>query len=95
MVSGVQPALAQSRMPQVVIAESEQAALVEEVSLSGSVISPRIAQLSTEVDGLIESISVDIGDTVRAGDEILRLNAELAGMNASLCIATCKRKNCI
>jgi membrane fusion protein (multidrug efflux system) len=81
LVSSIQPAAAQSRMPIVVIAESEQAALVEEVSLSGSVISPRIAQLSTEVDGLIESISVDIGDRVRAGDEILRLNAELVSLS--------------
>lgn len=56
---------------------AEQASLIEEVPLSGTVISPRIAKLSTEVSGLVEAMEVDVGDTVGAGDEILRLNSEL------------------
>jgi RND family efflux transporter MFP subunit len=56
---------------------AEKVALIEEVPLSGTVASKHLAKLSTEVSGLIEAMNVDIGDTVQAGDEILRLNSEL------------------
>lgn len=49
----------------------------EEVPITGTVISPRIALLSTEVEGLVESIRVEAGDRVEQGDEILRLKSDL------------------
>ncbi len=71
------PASAQPRLPVVIVDMSEQTTLVEEVSLTGTVTSPRITQLSTEVSGFIESVSVDLGDRLSVSDEILRLNSDL------------------
>ncbi len=71
-------AFAQQGAPAVIVNKAEQINLVEEVSLTGTVISPRVARLSTEVSGIVESMSVEIGDRLQAGDEILRLNSELS-----------------
>lgn len=65
----------------VIVAMSEQVALIEEVPLAGSVVSPRIAKLSTEVSGIVEAMAIEIGDQVMAGDDILRLNSELDGLS--------------
>ncbi len=61
----------------VLVDSAEEVALIEEVPITGSVVSARIAKLSTEVSGIVERISIEIGDQVRAGDEILQLNSEL------------------
>ena len=70
-------ALAEPRAPMVVVDLAEETTLIEEVPLTGTVISPRIANLSTEVSGLIENMEIEPGDHLQAGDEILRLNSEL------------------
>ncbi|MEW8024632.1 MAG: efflux RND transporter periplasmic adaptor subunit [Candidatus Thiodiazotropha sp.] len=70
-------AFAQQNGPMVLVDSAEEVALIEEVPITGSVISARIAKLSTEVSGIVERISIEIGDQVRAGDEILQLNSEL------------------
>ncbi|MCU7843854.1 MAG: efflux RND transporter periplasmic adaptor subunit [Candidatus Thiodiazotropha sp. (ex Monitilora ramsayi)] len=75
--------LAEPRAPMVVVDLAEQTTLIEEVPLTGTVISPRIANLSTEVSGLIENMEIEPGDHVRAGDEILRLNSELEALSLS------------
>ncbi len=74
-------AAAQQNAPTVLVTRAVEAALIEEVSVTGSVVSPRIAELSTEVNGIVEAISVEIGDRVSAGDEILRLNSELESLS--------------
>ncbi len=74
-------ALAQQNAPTVLVTRAAETALVEEVPVTGSVVSPRIAELSTEVSGIVDEISVEIGDRVRAGDEILRLNSELEALS--------------
>lgn len=61
----------------VIVSAAEQVALIEEVPLTGSVVSPRTARLSTEVSGIVATLAIEIGDQVQAGDEILQLNAEL------------------
>ncbi|PVV17727.1 MAG: hypothetical protein B6D79_16550 [gamma proteobacterium symbiont of Ctena orbiculata] len=71
------PAFAQQSGPMVLVDSAEEVALIEEVPITGSVVSARIAKLSTEVSGIVERISIEIGDQVRAGDEILQLNSEL------------------
>lgn len=71
------PALSQQSGPKVIVARAENRPLVEETRLSGSVISPRIANLSVQVSGLVESLTVSLGDRVQAGAEILRLDSEL------------------
>ncbi|MEW8032624.1 MAG: biotin/lipoyl-binding protein, partial [Candidatus Thiodiazotropha endolucinida] len=70
-------AFAQQSGPMVLVDSAEEVVLIEEVPITGSVISARIAKLSTEVSGIVERISIEIGDQVRAGDEILQLNSEL------------------
>ncbi|PUB81747.1 MAG: efflux RND transporter periplasmic adaptor subunit [gamma proteobacterium symbiont of Ctena orbiculata] len=70
-------AFAQQSGPMVLVDSAEEVALIEEVPITGSVISARIAKLSTEVSGIVERISIEIGDQVRTGDEILQLNSEL------------------
>ncbi|MBF0383277.1 MAG: efflux RND transporter periplasmic adaptor subunit [Magnetococcales bacterium] len=71
------PAMSKQESPKVLIAPTQYLTLIEEVRLSGSVVSPRIAKLSTQVSGIVENISVDLGDQVKAGDEILKLDSEL------------------
>ena len=70
-------AFAQQESTPVIVDAAEEVALIEEVSLTGTVISPRVANLSTEVSGIVDAINVDIGDRVETGDEILHLNSEL------------------
>ncbi len=69
--------VAQQEGPVVLVSRAEQSAWFEEISLSGSVASPRIAELSTEVSGLVDEVRVELGDRVTAGDLVLRLNADL------------------
>ncbi|MCU7929363.1 MAG: efflux RND transporter periplasmic adaptor subunit [Candidatus Thiodiazotropha sp. (ex Codakia rugifera)] len=70
-------AFGQQRGPMVLVDLAKEVALIEEVPITGSVISTRIAKLSTEVSGIVESMAIKIGDPVRTGDEILQLNSEL------------------
>lgn len=85
------PAIAQQAAPVVLVSPAERATLFEEVPLTGTVISPRIAELSTEVSGIVDTIKVSIGDQVRAGDEILRLNSELESLTLAAASANTKR----
>lgn len=68
---------AQPNAPQVIVADAEEMLLAEEVSVSGSVFSPKVAKLSAQVSGIVDVIHVDIGDKLPAGAEVLRLNDEL------------------
>lgn len=61
----------------VVVHPAERVSLIKEVPLTGTVVSPRVAKISTEVSGIVETMRVDIGDRVQAGEEILELNSEL------------------
>ena len=70
--------------PAVVVQHAEQQSLIEEIPLTGTVVAPRSAQLSTEVSGIVETIAVEIGDVVKRGGELLRLDAELAELNLGL-----------
>ena len=81
-------ATAQQEGPVVLVSRAEQSAWFEEVSLSGSVASPRIAELSTEVSGLVDEVRVELGDRVAAGDVILQLNAELESLSLAAARAT-------
>jgi membrane fusion protein (multidrug efflux system) len=71
---------AKSISPLVVIGQSKNMDVINEVSLTGTVSSPRSARLSTEVSGLVEMVLIDEGMRVRKGDVILRLDQELQQM---------------
>ncbi|MGB5735350.1 MAG: biotin/lipoyl-binding protein, partial [Thiohalocapsa sp.] len=61
-----------------VIDEPSLQQVVEEVPVSGTVTSPRVARLSPEVEGLVQDIHVDAGTQVAKGDTLITLDATLA-----------------
>lgn len=71
------PGLAQDT-PDVEGVEVRKQPLIEQVPLTGSVTADRVAQLSTEVEGLVREMQVDAGDAVKAGDLLLSLDTDLA-----------------
>lgn len=74
---GTLPGAARAQEALVMTASSESAVIPRRVRLSGSVVSPRTARVSTELGGLIEAMNVDLGDHVQTGDPLVRLDAEL------------------
>lgn len=52
--------------------------IIKQVSVSGTVTSPRTAVLSTAVAGLVSELNLDEGQRVTIGDTLLQLDAELA-----------------
>lgn len=84
-------AFAQQGGPVVLVSPAEEVTLFEEVPLTGTVISPRIAEISTEVSGIVETIKIEIGDRVQAGDAILHLNSELETLTLAAARANTER----
>jgi RND family efflux transporter MFP subunit len=68
---------AQDRPP-VDLAEAQRTEIVEELSLTGTLTTPRSTRLSTEVEGRVASLEVDAGDRVEAGQTLLELDDEIA-----------------
>jgi len=50
------------------------------LALSGSLVARRTAILSPQVAGLVATVRIDAGDRVAAGDELLRLDEDLAAL---------------
>jgi len=69
------PATAQS--VQVEVAEARLAPVLNRVRLTGSVVSPRRAQLSVEIAGLIARMGVRLGDRVQQGAVLVQLDPAL------------------
>ncbi len=72
---------AQSRAAAVIVETVDKAEVIEELPLTGSVVSSRQARLSAEISGLVETISVEIGDEVSQGDTILKLKSDLEALS--------------
>lgn len=53
------------------------APIIEELPLTGSVLSPRSSDLAPQESGLVEQLLVDEGDRVETGDVLVELDAEL------------------
>lgn len=73
------PLLAAAQTPVAVEAATERP-VVDVVTVTGTVTSPRNAVLSTAVGGLVDDIRVDQGARVERGEALLRLDAELAAI---------------
>ena len=67
---------AQPAVP-VTATRAEMDQLAVEVTVTGSVTSPRVGSLSTSVGGLVARVASEEGDRVRAGDVLLELDTEL------------------
>lgn len=80
-LTGMAAAVAESLAPRVSIAMAERIPIREEVPLTGTLTSPRVAEVSTAVGGLVERIGVDVGDRVEAGDVLVSLDRELAELS--------------
>jgi RND family efflux transporter MFP subunit len=52
--------------------------IVHIVRLSASVVAPRSAGVSTSVGGLVETVSVELGDKIERGDTLIELDRALA-----------------
>jgi RND family efflux transporter MFP subunit len=66
-----------SAQMQVRVAPVLLAPIIEQLPLSGTVISPRQSNVAPQESGLVERIMVDEGDRVEAGDIMLELDAGL------------------
>lgn len=62
----------------VATSRAERAAIVREVTVNGTVTSPRTAALSTQVAGMVTRLTVDAGDRVARGDLLVELDHEVA-----------------
>ena len=76
----VQQGLAAPTTAPVVLGRAGVEAVIEEVPVTGTITSPRVARLSPEVAGLVQDVLVDAGDRVEAGAPLLRLESTLAGL---------------
>ncbi len=68
---------ASAKTPLVVVDESRTESVVKQVPLTGTVTSPKVGRLSSQVSGHVKSVKVDIGDPVKKGDVLLELDREI------------------
>jgi RND family efflux transporter MFP subunit len=63
------------------VGRAELAPVVQEVPVTGTVTSPRISRVSTEVSGRLSEVRVEVGDRVDAGAVLALLDPELAALD--------------
>jgi RND family efflux transporter MFP subunit len=68
---------AADRSPLVVVSTAATDTVIKQVPLTGTVTSARVAQLSTEVSGLVKKVNVEVGDRVETGAPLLELDREI------------------
>jgi len=70
-------AAAQQAAP-VVVTRAEHHSIIQELTLTGTLTSPRRAELTPEVSGRATEVIAEAGDQVQTGNALLQLDAELA-----------------
>lgn len=68
---------ATDRTPLVVVGSAQTETVIKQVPLTGTITSARVAQLSAEVSGQVETVNVEVGDRVGTGDTLLQLDREI------------------
>ena len=68
---------AADRSPLVVVSTASTDTVIKQVPLTGTVTSARVAQLSSEVSGLVRQVNVEVGDRVETGAALLELDREI------------------
>jgi RND family efflux transporter MFP subunit len=68
---------ADDRSPLVVVSTASTDTVIKQVPLTGTVTSARVAQLSSEVSGLVRQVNVEVGDRVVTGSALLELDREI------------------
>ncbi|MBK1730546.1 efflux RND transporter periplasmic adaptor subunit [Thiococcus pfennigii] len=75
----------------VAVGRADQTAIVREVTVTGTVTSPRTAALSTQVAGMVTRLTVDAGDRVARGDLLVELDREVAAFTLATVQAETER----
>ncbi|MGE0486236.1 MAG: efflux RND transporter periplasmic adaptor subunit [Gammaproteobacteria bacterium] len=70
----------QAADPVVTVARVHREPVSRDVTVTGSVVAPRLSRLSTEVAGWVAAMDVEVGDRIAAGATVLRLDDELAAI---------------
>lgn len=70
----------QEEVRPVVVGAVERGVEVREMEITGSVTAKRQARLSARTAGLVRDMKVDAGDVMKAGDVLMELDDELAGL---------------
>ncbi|MDF2176741.1 efflux RND transporter periplasmic adaptor subunit [Aliiglaciecola sp. CAU 1673] len=74
----VAPSMAEDVSVEALVVKSQP--IFEEVSLSGTLTSPHLSLVSTQIAGLVEKILADATDEVKAGQPLLMLDSELSSI---------------
>jgi RND family efflux transporter MFP subunit len=82
LVPAMAPAQMQVRVERVILAP-----IVEQLPLSGSILSPRSSDVAPQESGVVESMAVDEGDRVEAGDVLLQLDGEITRLELQRLLA--------
>lgn len=82
---------AKPNSPIVVVSQATTDQVVDEIRLTGSVSSPQVSRLSTEVNGLVKTIHVEEGSRVKAGDLLLTLDPEMAALTLQAAEASTRK----
>lgn len=77
VLSGNHAYAAAARVPLIVTDEARAAEVVQQVPLTGTVTSPKIARISAQVSGQVKSLKVEAGDKIMTGDVLLELDSAL------------------
>ena len=80
MLTSLSTGIARAASVPVVVDVSKRQAVTEEVPVTGTVTSPRVARLSPEVAGLVSEVLVDAGARVDAGAALVRFDDTLAAL---------------
>lgn len=65
-------------LPSVATGFAESRPIIDELTVTGTVVAPRASSVSTEVAGAISDVHVEIGDFVEQGEPLVSLDDELA-----------------
>jgi RND family efflux transporter MFP subunit len=68
---------AAARTPLVVVSTAQIDTVIKQVPLTGTITSTKVARLSAEVSGQVETVKVEVGDRVKTGDVLLQLDSEI------------------
>ena len=82
---------ASPRLPLVVVSEVKTADIIKQVPLTGTISSAKLSRLSSEVSGLVETLRVEVGDHVKAGDVLLQLDDEIEALRLAAAVAATRQ----
>lgn len=68
---------ASERTPLVAVSTAQTETVIKQIPLTGTITSAKVAHLSAQVSGQVETVEVEVGDRVKAGDILLQLDSEI------------------